>query len=597
MPSLRIKGSDVKGLMPSVDARATGDYRLLDGKNVAWDSRGPKTGYSSRMLTPFPITAQKDVDGLRVGPYTFVFPQDCIMAWPTIAPLSWTIYYAFNTPIPASQKGPWHGIYFNGLVYLAQRYRGFFASTINNLGNTVFSQKTSADIPGLIPNVQALDVVRGRAIIVNATTIQWGAVGNLTSLAPAPGGAGFQAISQYTKGDFVALATYQNGFIVWTTGGAISAEFIDGDSVWRFDTFRSLDRPISQDAIVTLITGGSVILSHQGVQVFDGNQMQPLSSDFNEFLRDYMKDRIDTETYWRLEYDQNRQMIYVMESTDFQTYHNTFVLYPTIDRWGIFSERVSGILPLTNDLFGYIDAQGRVCYFIETINRGDDPMPATQVSRFFPRIDKSDSIPSSSAVSNDYYMNAAAILMVDVPAAGWYDPASDMPTSGYMKGMDSWMNIGYFRPEELNQTLDQIVEIQQIILGSLPTQPNVLATDATVSWKTNVDGSNYFFTTTQDWNSAGAAEDWNANGTAEDWMWAGAGLPITTYGLKILGSEDGITVDERIPNVSRFFTGALKYSAMTWNVLNVIHVEASAVNEFFHGRYIELTGVYGGVSG
>lgn len=590
---LRFRGSSIQSYMPSEDPRATDQLRILGGRNIAWDSRGPKSGFTTRRLSPFPLTRPQDVQGLRIGPRTFIFTQDAILEWRDMAPIGWDVHVTFDYEIPLNLRTPWQGIYLNGNTYLAQQHRGMIRGRKNIMGKIIYESIDDSDIPGLIPYIQGLDVVRGRPILVNNDTIQWGALGNMTDLTPGLGGAGFQLLAQFIDGDFLALTSFQDGFIVWTTKGAVVAEYIGGDEVWRFDNLRIFDKPFGDDTVVTMLAGGQIFVSAQGVNMLDGVNSKPLTPEFNEFFRAYVIDRFSAEVRWRVEYDDARQQIFIMESNDLVTYTNCFVLYPTLNKWGIFSEKNYGILPLTNELYGYVDQKGFCHYFIDTINRGADPEVEEGLTRIYPRIQHQQTVLSSSAVSTAFAMNA-----VTLPArpmhTGWYDVGSDMPRAEGMIGLDSIIQVGYFRPADLTSAIDANVEIQKFIFGSTETQsPETQETMTSLTdWK-----ADWFYVPMEDWNESGPSEDWNTNGLAEDWMWSGSLRPKVNHNIEVYTSEDGITVDIREVSLSKFYTGAWKYASMTLGVMNMIQISAIDVNQYWHWKYMEFQMQYGGESG
>jgi hypothetical protein len=281
-----------------------------------------------------------------------------------------------------------------------------------------------------------------------------------------------------------------------------------------------------------------------------------------------------------------------MESNDLLIYTNTFVLYPTLNKWGLFSERVQGILPLTNDLWGYVDAQGYCHYFVNTINRGADPAVELGRTRAYPRIQKIQLFPSSSGVGIAYPMDATEIT--DVPViAGWYDSEAHGPVSEGTTGLNSHVYIGYFRPSDLTNSIQANVEIQTMVFGS--TESRSPETEDTMTELTNWKPE-WFYTTEEDWNDAGTAEDWNLDAPSEDWNWSGSLRPRVSHNIEIHTSEEGITFDIRELTLSRFYTGAWKYASMTLGVMNVIHVSAEDVDQYWHFKYLELQMQYGGES-
>ncbi len=619
--------------MPSIDARNSDQAFVLDGKNFVFDSKGPRSGFTTKRLTPFPLGAPNDVQAKRLEGRTFVFTADSILIWRTIGPITWDSIYAFNTPIPNSERTPWQAIYMNGFYYLAQQNRGFFqAETLMNTQKLWLHPKTDANIPGLIPKILGMEVVHGRAVMVNSTTIQWSALANLSDLSPTLGGAGFQAISNFVKGTFLSITSFQDGFVCWTTEGAILAEYIGGDEVWRFSAYESEERPYSIWSTVNMINGGSIMLSRRGLKVTNAqNAPQDWTADFNEFLRGYLDDRAENLRKWRLEYDQSTETVYLSESTDLNTYWRTFVLCPTLNKWGIFSDKVCGFLPLTEEVYGYVDESGYCNYFdTKTLNRETQPDNALGLVPIHPRVEKQHNYVSSTAVGRAIVPETAIPMSIfEVTQDGWYDPkAIDTVQQNGLAGMDSWIEIGYLRPSETGPSAPYGMELQQLVIGSLPSAPPAVV-DSTTRWNQDV-----FYPTIEDMNSDATfvdgnfADDWNIDGDSIDYLYTDSegnldlgglnyptvtfaddgtedlmnenlpdedlmgnyyGLPEITYQLEVHSSEDGITFDVRVPEIQRFNIGKRDWGVISPGVFQRVKVSAIEAWEYYHIQFLEAT--------
>lgn len=644
---LRNRIQDIKSFMPSADAKSADEVYVLDGRNYLFDSKGPRSGYSTEILTPFGITAPRDIQGISIEGRTLVFTQDGILAWRNKVPFTWEVLYNFDFPLPSIQRTPWQCIFFANKLYVAQEGRGFFSSDVqvNTLKLTLIPE-TELTIPGLLQNVKGLDIVRGRAIVINDSTIQWSAVGDFSDLTPALGGAGIQFISNFAKGHFLALSAFQDAFVVWTTEGAILASYIGGDSVWRFDPYPSTELPLDSWCTTVLSNGNVVILTHHGLQLIsNGGIPQDWTPDFNEFLRDYMKDQVKGSAKWRIEYDSRRQMIFVSESTDGVKYWRTLVLHPTLNKWGIMSDPVYGMLPLTEDYYGYVDAiESLPRYFKQAYSRGDSPDNSLGLNRFFPRVQKQLAVPSSSAVCNAISPDLSIDQEVPVvPVAGWYLAESFYPQPYGRKGMDSWVDIGYIRTTEryspvgaaFNTAADTLLEIQEVIVGSIPTGAPT-PSDFTTDWKADF----FYGDTPEDWNStptitshdqvidfmtANVAtsvdyltalnghnldhlyadfpiitysddgdEDWNVISGAEDWGGPISGLSILDYTFTIESAQDEITVATFVPELARFNTTSRMFTTMTTGNLHTLHFGADGFGEYYHIKNLEVTFSTGG---
>lgn len=641
----RFRVPEINSLMPSIDARNTDAAFVLDGRNFNWDSKGPKSGFANRLLTPFAISGRNDVQGKRIQDRTFVFTQDAIMNWRTSLPITWDVLYTFDTPVPDTKRTPWQGIYLNGVFYVAQQYRGFFQAVADSGTSRVwFHRKTNLDIPGLIDGILGMDVIRGRAVLVNKDFIQWSGLDDLTDLSPALGGPGIQKINNFVKGAFLSLTSFQDGFVVWTTEGAVLVEYIGGDAVWRFSAYKSQERPYSVWSTIGLINGGSVFLSRRGLKITDATDApKDWTPDFNEFLRGYLDDKAENLRKWRLEYDQSTETIYLSESTNLNTYWRTFVLSPTLNKWGIFSDTTYGFLPLSEEHFGYVSATGETRFFDPAlINRETAPDNALGLSRIYPRFEKQQPVPSSSAVSRAIvYTGISPSVALDVASPGWYPPTQmDAIQPNGLMGLDSWIEIGYLRPAEMNLGADANVEFQELVLGSFISGAPA-EQDFTTEWK-----ADWFYSDIEDLSSSAIIthgnllEDWNTGPDTlidwlasvdpnEDWQnmdfptitWADEttedlmldpdgtedlmyfdgiqlgitlGLPEITYSIHMLSSLDGITVAQFDPQVVKFDTGARTFSVSTTGNLHRLRLEAADVWQAYHVRALEASITFNG---
>ena len=633
----RIAAADIGTYMPSVDQRGGYGASVLNGKNFYFTSTGPKSGFATRVLSPFPLFSPRDVQGIRIQERTLVFAQDAILGWRTNLPFAWEVLYSFKTPTTAGHRDPWQAVYMNGTIYLSQTDRGFFAApVVPNESKLWLKQQTSSDILGLISGIRGMALVHNRVILVSDTMIQWSNTGDFSDLTPGLGGPGFTLIAQFSSGKFVALSPFDDGFIVWTTAGGILAEFIDGDSVWRFTPINSELHPLGPWATARMSNGLSVILTEQGlVSTQNGETPKALTPDLNEYLRTYIKPNVNLSQQWRLAYDEAEELLYVMESQDATLYSRAFVVSVTLNRVGLFNIPVYGILPLTQYDYGFVDALGVAqVHAPESFNREIDPANELGASRVYPRFQKQLPIPSSSAVSRALTLPEGADV-VEVPQAGWYLPtAPAVPVSGW-GGLDSSVEIGYLLQEDrysptgrsMHLASDTRLEIQQVVVGGVPvaaplpmdfttawnksgfygtsedwdSAPTLVSADVIEDWLTatgDEDNSALPVTRSEDWLTESddsntftvdVAEDWNNAGVAEEWNGQFSGLPALSYGIVVRVSQDGITFDEVTPKMARFNAAAQVWACIADGPLQVLRLTATEVNEFFHVQYLDIT--------
>lgn len=427
---------------------------------------------------------------------------------------------------------------------------------------------------------------------------------------------------------------------MWTTAGALLAEHIGGDSVWRWSAIRTEERPIGPWASANLVNGSSVFLSRRGLMLSTGGSApEDWTPDFNEYFRSAVK-YDESAQQWRLEYDSNNQLLFVMLSSNRLTYEKSFVLGPTLNKWGVFSDRIYGALPFTQEYFGVVDIEGFANLFDHVLYyREDEPAVELGLDRHYPRLQKQLTTASSSLVSRAYLPNTRVEMEALRPSSdGWYYGASDVAATNNKQPMDSWIEIGYVRPPELKSMPDLYTEITELTIGSIPvTAPIELSGSFTTSWN-----HDEFYPVTEDWDSeveieyedslidyndesgdtidyalisgtstsdyqyistpivdidVESTEDWNDAGVAEDWNGQGINYPTLTHQLTVKSGDDGITLVTTVPELARFKHGSWSYALHPSGIEHRVRFEASAVGEFYHARYISATINYGGQRG
>lgn len=634
MPTIRFPVPQIQTLMRSIDARLSADTHIIDGRNFTWDSTGPKSGFGATMLTPFGIERPRDMQAVVIQDQSIVFTQDAVLCWRTEAPFVWEVLYTFPTPLNVNSRFPWQCVFLNGKVWICHPDRGLFcADYVAGQNKFWFEPRTQFDIPGLPARIKGMLVVRGRPIIVDDYTIYWGAVGDLTDLTPELAGAGFQVINGIVAGTFMALTSWQNGFIVWTTEGAVIAEFIDGDEVWRFDPLRSQERPLSPWTTIELSTGMSAMLTNHGL-FYAPDAPQPWTPEFNEFFREYVKNRPASQYFFRVDYDRADETVFISESENGVTFQRAFVLKPSIDKWGLFNVETHGLGQWTAEEFGYTRLDGKIFKFDDSLFIEAEPNPVRGLDRHHPRLQKQMAIPSSTLVSRALTYDPTDLGAIgDVARAAWFADSEFNPSPPERGPMDSWVHIGYLRSNDLNMAADAYAEFQEITIHGIPTQPTIEPGFETVY------RDEFFYPEIEDWNYVGdvipsdiirdrmvlsGGTDWNSgeSQTYEDWNamvnyttvidssvpiedWNLGGLPVAygsnsgdypalDYRLSIHASQDGITVDDYLPTLAKFGTATQEYSTITSGSLHYLRVEATLLNQWYHIKGIDLTMTYGG---
>lgn len=635
MPNQSIEITPLETLMPSIDARNSPRVHVVDGRNFYYDSKGPKSGFGSAELTPFSFTAPRDLQSVKVEENHFVFTQDAM--------LQWNGYYfdlirTFSQPIPinAGVRTPWVGAFMSDATYLAQSFRGLFKVSRDSVTERlVVERKTNLNIPGLIDGIRGMAVVRNRMILVNDKSIQWSAVGDMDDLTPGPGGAGIVAINSFTKGTFVGLADFDDGFIVYTTQGAVIGEFTGGQTTWRWYPGESEERPINPWCVIRVASGVHGIMTPHGLFTVSGGQdPQPWTPEFNEFFLKYISTLApDSTLRWRLEYDFSRQMIYVMESNDGLVYWRAFVLTPTRNKWGLFSKTHHGLVTYADDIYGFVGLDGLPRYFTDGLFELNCPNNEIGANRFYPIFEKSatEQTKSSSMVfrSHDWDFQSA-IERLNPQAAAWYLGTSVTPAPPSLGSLDSWIDVGFIRAPQLSDTVDSIPEIQEIKIGSVPSLPSeehwstewihheLYWEDEDWNWQIvvgiedvvvdlnlldGVEDLNTAPNVTMDFNEMGQfifdnigvpTEDWNIETGDEDWNGQFAHLNQMKDKISILSSEDGFTYQTFIPELASYRTHTRVLTTIAPGFFHRLRIEADEPSAYYHIRFLGFTFEHGG---
>lgn len=635
MATKRFPVPAIESYMPSVDARVSGETRIINGKNYTWDSKGPRSGFGALQLTPFPIEKPRDVQSIRIQGRSLTFTQDAILSWRSSTPQDWELLHIFSTELSKDGRFPWQVIFLGGYLYMSHPMRGFFeAESLTGQTRLLVKAKTPFDIPGLPLGVKGMLVVRGRGVLVNDEFITWTSVGDLTNLTPTLGGAGFQRIDAIVAGDYVAVTSYQQGFIVWTTKGAIIAEYTGGDEVWRFDALISQERPLSPWAVAELSSGITAMLTSHGL-FYSPDAPQAWTPDFNEFFRQHVQHLPHRNFFYRLEYDLDAETVYICESEAGSLFSRTFVLKPTLNKWSTFDVLHYGMGQLAQEDFGYVRHDGIPFRFADVFFREEEPSNDLGRDRHSPLVQKQMLIPSSTFRSRALTWPDGLLGEIqEVLRPGWFNKTQFYPAEPARGTIDSFVEIGYLRDPAMNMSADAYAEFQEITIQGMSLRPSH-PEDFTTSYK-----ATFFYPTPDDWNYTGTvtgydiaedwmsssgtedwlartgfvdwrtevdydllldpgteSQDWNLPGIAEDYAGNASAYPALTYDISIHASQDGITVEDYAVNMAKFNAGAIEYATQTSGSLHYIRIAALGIDQYFSIRGIDLTVTYGGQQG
>jgi hypothetical protein len=391
------------------------------------------------------------------------------------------------------------------------------------------------------------------------------------------------------RGEFVALTPSAEGFTLWTTLGSLTAEYIGGDLTWRFYPNESIEHPVSAWATKRLSNGTLAYLSPRGLMIAkNAGTSSAWTEEFNEYLRVKINATGADLALWRLEYDEAEERLYVLESSDGTHFTRSFVLSITLNRWGEFSEHHFGLLRFTDGKFGYVDSTGMPRWFTNGRHIEIAPPSNKSLNRSHPRKQKWEETPSSSAVSNAYGWTGGTIpseFIID--AAGYYEPEGTQALAPFWGPLDSEIVIGYLRPQQSAKSVDGLLELQELVLGT-PARAAPTPADFTSSWNSE------FYTESEDCEIMTGSEDWESLTGAEDWNGPLSSNPIVDVTLAFESSDDGITFDIVVPVMAKFNSTASLYTMLTSGTFHRLRITANTLNAYYHITYAGVTMTYGG---
>lgn len=599
MGTLRFKGGEIGSYTPAFDARNVEDIFVVSGRNYSFDTKGPKTDFGDRYATPIPLRAAIDVHGTRIAGRTFVHTEDSLLEYDTTLS-AWIaqFYFVEENADPELQPGDlfagrrWTAAFLDRTIYFAHVTYGWIrVDTTSTDTDQIFLRMLEDDFPGLPSSPLGIIETNGRIVALTNETVSWSGPADGTDWTPALGGSGFQILSARVGGDPIALTGFSGGFIVWTTSSALLAEFIGGETVWRFSVLMTESRPQNAFCVAMLNQDESLFLTAQGLFVSkNGKVPEAYQPGFNEFLRDYLSSNPMAEG--RLEFDSFRNRLYVQTRTHPFTYVRSFVLTPTISKWGEFSERNLGILPITAEWFGWVGEDRIVRRWLEAPFRETLPEPEELVNLVYPRIPKrfvdGANIWSTSGVcQNTSHSNQTR--------EGFYATDADVPRSPSIMGLGASIELGYFHPGQIDQVADGLVEVQLITLGSFPQALPLDLVPGNPEYDIFIEHYSLMYAESEDYNdSILPDEDWDDDSGDEDWDSQYSLFNLNAYDIELRSSQDGFTYKATAPERARFDTMVTTYSCMTSGTLHTLMLSANDPGNRIQVRYLEMTLAFGG---
>ena len=576
MSSNSWKANDILGLTPGLDLRRSERIYAVGGSNFAFTSLGPRSMFGSRFLTPYPLGRPAHVQGVRVrlreGDRCFIFEGQSILEWSESLG-NWRVIWM--TPITNVSPYRWTVAYINEKIFFCHPVTGIIVYDLDT------GQRYAHNGPGVPSQPLAICANNGRLVVIDDIYLSWSWQSDGMNFTPALGQAGQQKINDRVAGFPIMVNTYAQGVLTWTTGGLLRSEFTGDQEVYRHRNMNTEFRPINSFCTLQTDENTIMFLDERGLFQSTGGVPEPVAPLFNEFLIDYIrKNKLAIGQNARIEWDDLRRFMYVSVSVtpESSLYERAFVLYPNLDKWGVFSESHYGIVPCQiggsireGSYFGYVGADGRVNFWSDFASReviATDPglnlrCPVNQ------KITQVDPGGSWTLGSSTIGFNSEPMTPMLGPA-GFYAPGSNTPAAAEVQGLGAKIQIGLIRFDQ-EVSFDALTEVISVGIGNNESGPEGQLSE---DYLTVPDGF--------------SDEDYNALTGAEDF---GEGtLAYVNHGIRIISTIDGRSqFQEAIPDEVQFAEGMRHYACSTVGVWHILELTANAPGEAFHLRAFELT--------
>lgn len=567
--------SDILGLTPGLDLRRSDKTYALGGKNFAFTSRGPRSAFGDRLLSPYPLGRTDHTQGVRVrvrsGDRVFTFVGDSILEWDEVVK-GWSVIYV--TPVTNLTPYRWTYGYLNGKIYFCHPRTGIVVYDIDS--SEVYKHNGS----GVPTSPLAITVNSGRLVVLDDIFLSWSWQSDGLNFTPALGEAGQQKVNDRVAGFPIMITNYAEGVLTWTTGGVMRSEFTGDQAVYRHRNLNTEFRPINSFCTLQTDDNTSVILDERGLFQSKGGAPEPLTPLFNEFLIDFIsKNKLAVGQNVRIEWDDLRRFMFVSVSFTPETpiYQRAYVLYPSLDKWGVFSSPHFGILPVglsanerAGQYFGFVGTDSLLRYWSNFASREALPTSGAVTLRY-PLIQK----PSYVEDGGDAIVCASSMILSPSPSklpaqgAGYYANESDTPATPTTIGLDAKIQVGLIRLND-GDSFDRMTEILGVMIGNVESGPEDTLSEDYLVVPPGVSD--------EDYETATGSEDFGF-GT----------LTYVNHNLRVISTIDGRSeFQSDVPMLVEFSEAGRHYSCSTQGIWHILELSADSPGQAFHLQAFEL---------
>lgn len=619
-----------KGILPALDRRQPVEKFVLDGRNFLVDAEGPYSAFGSDLITYEQIANSAHAYTHRVQNEIFLFTDGAVFQYDTTAQVFYPIIvYALNT-----QEYPWTHTVVGGVHYFLKR------------GGSILSYnpltKAWASVTAHVVNdPHYVSASGGRLLVCGIDDVQHSAIDDGSDLATdIEKKVGIQSLAIVGGGDPLALLHTADGYIVYTSTGALKAEIVDAATAFRYfpltDTHED-NVPISRFTIIDAGNSSHIMLTKTGLFITSGKALEPFQPLMSEYFTRTVLPQFDLTIVGtlRLTYQESIRQFFisVAETEQAFMYTKAYVLYTSRDEWGIMNKNHTQFGELTLDdgpfkgfNFGYFCFSGCLHAFTSVPRVETHPDGGSGIT-----------LPGNMHLHHPDYFIPARIedgisIYASVIQMETFDPSLFTAGAGLYEFVDGDVFISPSTPVVTEQASDDSVspalykndlnmraaivtpswQLRTPIFGSVDSSIDVglfaqktefdhvdemtLVTDVNIGMLESPSGQ-----TLVDWLTftPEVEEDWlNDDLSDEDW---GAGIfSGTVYVASIIGSLDGETIfqdqqeimEERADIVDASnseTTGKVKYFTCYNNgFYHIVRIEALEVDESFHLKTMDV---------
>jgi hypothetical protein len=365
--SIAFTVAQIEGLLPALDPRQVDKPFIIDGVNFFFNAEGPFSYFGGELVTKNSLNYADNVGSFYVNGQVYYFTPAAVRYFDRAIG-----QYMDKLDLQLSWLGaedyPWSSAYVGGKYYFYHP---------NLLQQVIeFNPRTDEWVlwtsPYFPAGMRYISDALGRLVVLGAVQYSWSALDDGRQFFPdLATGAGFQGLS-FIGGTAYAVATIDDGFMVYTSNGVVRASYINDQAVFRHTPLSRKIRILNARCLLNYQNAEHIVLTPQGMFHSTGGQFEDFKPAFNEFyLRELSVTYQDTG---RLDYCPQRNAVFVSfrRNPSETSYMISYVVSLALDKWGLFNRDFSTLL--LTDAFtdayepalGYVDPAGFAYRFVSS---------------------------------------------------------------------------------------------------------------------------------------------------------------------------------------------------------------------------------------